>query len=46
MHHPLCDVEGEGVGVLNRREVLEGPGPLGGGRLRAVHSIIVFPAFS
>jgi len=44
VHHPQCVVEGETVGLLNGREVLEGLGPLGGRRLRAVHPITVFPA--
>ena len=41
MHHPQRVVEGEGVRLLNRREVLEGRRPLGGGRLRAVQQVDV-----
>ena len=41
MHHPQRVVEGEGVGLLNRREVLEGRRPLGGGRLRAIQQVDV-----
>ena len=42
---PRFSVEGESVGLLNGREVLEGLGPLGGRCLRAVHSITFSPAF-
>jgi hypothetical protein len=45
VHHRQRLVEGEDVGFLNGREVLEGLGPFGGRCLRADCSITVFPAF-
>src|SRR5258707_12065500 len=41
VHHPQRVVEGEGVGLLNRREVLERRRPFGGGRLRSVQQVDV-----
>ena len=41
VHHPQCVVDGEAVGLLDRREVLEGLSPLGRRRLRSVQDVDV-----